>query len=222
MILLAGKNPTPLRLRVIQGGRAGAGNGLTEGWKKEAPMVEQSDPLTETRISNRLMLAKEYENAQPLSRRGWARYPQAEVDDRVENISQQPEALRDFLRQKTEENQVGTDYWVSLLGKSLIRKDASKRADAAQNLAFLASDQEIYGNMTSVAALSGLLRGASKGIEEAKDALSSLGLDADRILRETGALPFSLGALARRVIRLFSRKIDIALRDIEIKLKIEL
>ena len=221
---MAGSNQTIQKFRVIQGGRAGVGNGLAEGLKKETPMLEEPDPLAQTRKGNRLMLAKEYNGWHPLPlRRGWAPRPKAEIRRRIESISQQPDELKAYLGNKLDDNQIDLTYRASRLARTLRnRPNTQERARAAQKLAFLASDPDIYGNATSVAALSGLVKAASHGIREAKDALLSLGLDPDSIIRETGTLVFSVGATARRAMRLFSRGIDVALRKLENRMGLEL
>jgi|GEM_PF-5722410 len=227
MILLAGNNQTIQRFRVIQGGRSGVGNGPEEGWKKEAPIVEEPkpDPLAQTRKKNRLMLATEYNYSHPMPmRRGWAPYPEAEARCRIESISQQADELKRDLESRNDENQIDLAYNASRLARKLgSGASAREREYAAQKLAFFASDPEIYGNEPAAAALSGLMRGASRGIVEAKDALRSLGLDADSILRETGRrLAFSMGAAARRIIRIYSRRVDVALRKLENAMQLEL
>ena len=191
--------------------------------QKETNMAPAMSAESETRKKNRLMLAKEYNDCHPVLRRGWAPYPEAETNCRIESISQQPDELKIYLASKLDDNQIDLTYIASLLARALRNRPKElERAKAAQKLAFLASDPKIYENGPSAAALSGLVKAASRGIMEAKDALLSLGLDSDIILREAGALPFSLGETARRIIRIFSKRIDKALKKIENKTEIEL
>jgi len=218
-------NQTIQRFRIIQGGRSGVcDNGLPAVLKKREPESEGPGALAETRKKNRLMLAKEYCDWHPIPlRRGWAPYPEAETNCRIESISQQHDELKIYLASKLDDNQIDLKYIASRLARALRNQPKEKeRAKAAQKLAFLASDPKIYENGPSAAALSGLVKAASRGITEAKDALFSLGLDADNILRKAGALPFSVGETARRIIRIFSKRIDKALKKIENKTEIEL
>jgi len=210
---LAGSNQTIQRFRVVQGGRpASPDRCVTSGWKKEPLIAEEPEtipnPLLETRRKNRLMLAEEYARWHPSSR--------------IESLSHQADELKRDLESRNDDNQKSLRYCASCYARRLRGSDARDREHAAQKLAFFSSDPWIYGNDTSATALSGLVAAASHGVKEAGDALRSLGLDAGDILKETSPLAFKVGMLARHVMRILSRKIDVALRAIELKMDIEL
>jgi len=177
----------------------------------------------ETRRKNRLFLAEGYVSEKNRLRlRGFARYPYNETIERTEDISGKPDKLKYFLERKIEETQEDMRAWRHRLRDTLGEGEGQKRADAAEKLAFIASDPEIYGNDDSAKALGELVRGASRGIAEAKEALRSLGLDADEILRDVGARAFRLGHGFRHMMRNISRRMDVALTAIEDVMEIKL
>jgi hypothetical protein len=220
---LTGNDPQLKKFRVIPGGRTEAGKGFKDGFKNEAPGVDGLDPILDIRKKNRLFLAEGYGREQKrLIEMGFTRYPYNNVDSGIDAVSENPDELIGFLDRKIGETQMDMSLWRHNLRKMLMEGKTTERADAAQKLAFIASDPVVYGNDESVKALGDLVKGASKKIAEAREALGSLGLDSDDILRDIGVLAFSLGSTIRRIRRHLSSRLDLALDEIEKSTRLKL
>jgi hypothetical protein len=210
---MPGPNPNTGRFRVIQGGRTSSEGCVTTGWKTPAPLEEKPVPLLEMRKKNRRDLAESYHaHHPPAPRGGWAPYPEAEKECRIESISLQKDVLSGFV----DEMQMGSEWRVRDLGKKLRNgKTPEERGSAAEKLVRTASDCEIYGKEISLMAFRELATASHRYcIKEARVALESIGArlyDLPRLERIALSYP--------KIVLWFSSKLRRALERLEQKLE---
>jgi hypothetical protein len=176
-------------------------------------VAEGMRPLLAVREKNRRRLAKEYIDENPVEDRDTLPCPDPEMEERcrIDSISSQPSALHAYAAPRSK----GTKWRVDELAGRLREGDGNARRVAAEKLAMIVSDPEIYLKETSMAALKALvLERLVHNTSEAKEALESLGLDLEKLPR------IELRALIAPRYRLWiSRKLRESLRSIEERLE---
>ena len=143
---------------------------------------DETRPLLIVREKNRRMLAEKYIFENPVESREQypCPYPEMEKEYRISAISAHPDVLHSYAAPRSK----CTKWNVKRLANELREGNGNERTAAAQELAMIASDSEIYFRETSIAALKALvMESLAHGTREAKEALESLGLHLERLPR---------------------------------------
>jgi len=179
---------------------------------------ERPIPMLAVREKNRRILAEAFIRENPVDRGTLpCPYPDMEKENRIRSIMDQPGTLQDYASPRSK-----CSYWkVKELAKILKKGDGNERKAAAEKLAMMVSDPDIYFIEVSLAALKLLVKKSNpRGPKEAKAALESLGIDLEKLTgSELKAIKkFPTGAWFHIKRQFSSRLVEIT-SDLEEKIK---